>query len=102
MAVPRYLEILKDEGVSAWNKFREESGESNPDLSGAKLDYLDLRRANLSGANLTGVELKFSDLTDAQLFYADLNGARLKAVKLIRADMRGAALLDVDTEDVDL
>jgi len=51
MAVPRYLEILKDEGVLAWNKFREESGESNPDLSGAKLEYLDLRRANFRRVN---------------------------------------------------
>ncbi len=46
------------------------NSESSPEkaipLSGAKLDYLDLRRANLTGANLAGVELKFSDLTEAQ------------------------------------
>ncbi|MGA2604505.1 MAG: toll/interleukin-1 receptor domain-containing protein [Verrucomicrobiia bacterium] len=81
MANPEHLAILQ-QGVEAWNRWRDENPGIAPDLSGT-----DLNRANLIGANLY-----YADLSLAKLSRADLHGANLSRAKLSRADLHGANL----------
>jgi uncharacterized protein YjbI with pentapeptide repeats len=60
------------------------------DLSGAKLNNLDMTYADLSSANLSGADLSNSILTSANLSKANLSGANLSGVNLFEADLSGA------------
>lgn len=69
MANPKHLDLLKqgyNEGYSAWNRWRKEEPETQPDLSGADLRGIIKKRAGvrLTGANLTGANLSGTDLTN--------------------------------------
>src|SRR6266704_274102 len=81
------LGILKEQGVKAWNQWREEHPEIHPDFTEADLREAYLRNANLEGADLTG-----ADLREAYLRRADLRGADLKEANLEGADLTGADL----------
>jgi len=59
MANEEHLRILK-QGVEAWNKWREENPDTEPDLRGANLS-----RANLSGANLSRANLREANVERA-------------------------------------
>lgn len=79
----------------------------NKDLTGIKLNHLDLSGANLKGANLAGaklrgVNLEGADLEDAFLPEADLRGANLRGVNLKGAELWKADLRDADLSDADL
>ena len=65
-------------------------------LSGARLDGIDLRNARLAGAQLAGAYL-----ADADLRRAVLDGACLAGAMLTRADLRDASLLEVDATGAD-
>jgi len=56
MANKKQLAILQ-QGVAAWNKWREENPDTKIDLRGAKLDGLDLSGANFSKADIRGASL---------------------------------------------
>jgi hypothetical protein len=71
MANPKHLAILQ-QGVEAWNAWRENDPDVNPDLSEA-----DHSKANLTGANLTRANFDRAHLIGANLFHADLTGAHL-------------------------
>jgi uncharacterized protein YjbI with pentapeptide repeats len=60
------------------------------DLSGAKLNNLDLSYADLSSANLSGADLSNTTLFGANLSKANLSGANLTAVNLFEANLSGA------------
>jgi uncharacterized protein YjbI with pentapeptide repeats len=62
------------------------------DLSGAKLNDLDLSYADLSGANLSGADLTNSVLYQANVSKANLSGANLTNVNLFEANLSGANL----------
>jgi uncharacterized protein YjbI with pentapeptide repeats len=62
------------------------------DLSGAKLNDLDLSYADLSGANLSGADLTYSVLYQANVSKANLSGANLTNVNLFEANLSGANL----------
>jgi uncharacterized protein YjbI with pentapeptide repeats len=64
MANQEHLDILK-QGVQAWNRWREEHPDVDPDLSNANL-----RHTNLRGANLRGANLRDANLGDADLYHA--------------------------------
>jgi uncharacterized protein YjbI with pentapeptide repeats len=66
MADQSHLEILQ-QGVRAWNSWRERNLSIKPDLSEANLNGAYLGGANLSGANLTGSVLVGTNLTEATL-----------------------------------
>jgi len=51
MANPEHMHMLQ-QGVDAWNRWREEHREVQPDLGGANLHWVSLVRADFSGANL--------------------------------------------------
>jgi uncharacterized protein YjbI with pentapeptide repeats len=101
MANDAHVKILK-EGVSAWNKWREENPVIRPDLKksklpganlfAAKLSYADLSEADLSGADLIGANLHRANLSGAFLSRANLDGADLSGAKLFRAKLSEANL----------
>jgi uncharacterized protein YjbI with pentapeptide repeats len=122
MADESHRKIL-EQGVEAWNSWRERNPLIPPDLSGAKLSdaklsdaklsWANFRRANLSGANLSGANLSHAnlyevDLSEANLYEADLSpgvnlsGANLSGAYLYKADLYGADLYEADLSDADL
>lgn len=86
MANPDHLAILK-KGVEAWNQWRVQSPQINPNLCGANLESI-----NLSSANLSSTKLSFADLCSTNLHNADLRNADLSAADLRNADLRNAQL----------
>ena len=131
MANDEHLAILK-KGVAAWNKWREQHPDVEPDLRGANLNganllgaYLhganlrqadlvqanlsranlsgtNLNRANLSGANLSGANLGRADFSMANLSGADLRVANLNVADLSYANLRGANLSEADLSSANL
>jgi hypothetical protein len=111
MANPEHLQIL-EQGVEAWNEWREQNERIRPHLNGAELSEAsltganlskaDLRRADLHAASLTGANLSKADLRRADLYAADLDGADLTGVDLRRADLTIADLDGADLTGADL
>jgi uncharacterized protein YjbI with pentapeptide repeats len=60
------------------------------DLSGAKLNNLELEYADVSSANLSGADLSNSMLSNANLSKANLSGANLSGTNLSFANLSGA------------
>jgi uncharacterized protein YjbI with pentapeptide repeats len=79
MANQEHLEPLK-EGVEAWNQWRQDHPDVEPDLMGA-----DLRRAKLNRANLRRAKLNRADLSEANLMGAYLGSANLQEANLSKA-----------------
>lgn len=131
MANQEHLAILK-QGVEAWNKWREEFPDIQPDLSqanlsGTDLHYFilskvdlhnailiksDLRGAHLSFSNLEGADLSDAALNHTELFRTNLSGANLTGAELYRtnfnstnlsnANLYGASLARTIFADIDL
>ncbi|AOS83919.1 hypothetical protein BIU88_07000 [Chlorobaculum limnaeum] len=91
MANPEHLAILK-QGVEAWNKWREENPDIEPDLINADIWGMKLCGINLHKANLWKAKLHRTDLTGADLSEANLEGANLFLAKLVSANLWGAVL----------
>jgi uncharacterized protein YjbI with pentapeptide repeats len=82
------------QGVEAWNQWREANRGIQPDLSRANLTQADLSEAYLSGVNLmqaslTGAKLSGAYLSEAYLSGANLTGAILSGTDLTGADLSG-------------
>ncbi len=106
MANPKHLELLQ-QGVDAWNAWREKEPSIRPDLTGAelfraKLGKANLRWADLSGANLLGADLGEANLRDANLNRADLSQAFLAGADLRGADLREGMLVNACLTGADL
>src|SRR5713101_2285445 len=86
MVKRQHLELLR-QGITAWNQWRKDNPDIQPNLS-----EVDLRQADLSGANLSGADLWGADLSEADLSGADLSGADLSEADLRDADMSNANL----------
>ena len=71
MANLEHLQILQ-QGIEAWNLWRNQHLDIRPDLSGALLSGADLSGADLSRALLSDASLRGADLSRAWLFEADL------------------------------
>jgi uncharacterized protein YjbI with pentapeptide repeats len=96
MANEEHLAIIKL-GVEAWNQWRRENVETNPDLCGAKLGFI-----NLSGVNLSESDLSNAYLRAATLKNACLRGATLIGTDIINADLSNADLSSADLRGADL
>jgi uncharacterized protein YjbI with pentapeptide repeats len=72
------------------------------DLSGAKLDFVDLTGADLSGADLNRASLKGIVLSNAVLVGAKLAGTNLTGANLVQADLGLSALNDAMLDGADL
>lgn len=91
MADAPQLELLQ-QGVETWNTWRKEHPTTAidltaADLSGMRLNRIDLHGADLSNANLSGVKMR-----DADLRRAIFNHANLQHAVLSRSDLRKASL----------
>jgi uncharacterized protein YjbI with pentapeptide repeats len=87
MANAEHVALLLDNGVAAWNAWREKNPNIRPDLSGVTLVHVDRSGANLSGANLSDARFVLANVREA-----NLKGANLKNAALIRADLGGSNL----------
>lgn len=92
MANKTQQEMLKS-AVGAWNAWRQEHAEVQPDLAEAHLLGLDLMGANLDRADLRKADLRGANLSDASLVGAHLEGATFFRAVLDRADLSGAHLI---------
>ena len=106
MANPEHLAIL-EEGVWAWNRWREKNPEIPPDLNWANRCSANLNWANLRGAGLNWANLNWAVLNGADLIGAKLNGTGLHGANLIgadfsRANLRGASLIGANLSAADL
>ena len=80
------------QGAEAWNAWRREHPEVEPDLRDSHLRGLDLSRADLAGADLSKADLRGTILRGARLRGARLVGANLFKAVLDDADLDGAVL----------
>jgi hypothetical protein len=118
MAIKKHIQILK-KGVVAWNEWRLNNIQIDPDLSNADLTWAALTtyypvsgtvrtqigallfRANLSGANLKGVDMSFAHFGSANLSCADLSQSDMTGAKLIKADLTEANLSEAHLMNTD-
>jgi uncharacterized protein YjbI with pentapeptide repeats len=70
---------------------------NRPDLSGAKLSGIVLRRQDLSRVIFTNADLRYADLRES-----DLNNSIMRFTHLIGASLGGASLMKVDFSDANL
>jgi uncharacterized protein YjbI with pentapeptide repeats len=99
-------------GVDAWNLWRSENPDVEPDLvgaslsgadlSGVDLNGVDLSAADLSGTDLCRTNLRRANLDEANLGRAFLGGAFLGGANLRRASLREAKLSGADLRGADL
>jgi Pentapeptide repeats (8 copies) len=79
-----HLELI-NQGVDAWNGWRDKHVTTQPDLNGANLSWVNLSeaeliRADLSMADLTGADLTTASLVETNLENANLNGCRIYGI----------------------
>ena len=91
MANDEHVAIL-EQGMEAWNAWREKNPGIVPDLT----------KSDLVGADLTGAILYLTDLVDADLRGARLRGANLTEANLVGANLQGAGLMEAPLERADL
>jgi hypothetical protein len=105
MANPEHLEIL-NLGVEAWNRWRRECPDVEPNLSGENLYRTNGGRADFSGANFIGAKLIRANfggaLSGAKLYGADLRGANLYGANLCDTGLTGANLTGANLFNADL
>ncbi len=99
MVNQEHLTIL-NEGVEAWNEWREHYSTITPDLSAADLEAIDLHGANLRQANLSNANLSYTALGEANLTKANLQGANLFGAHISRALVEGANLQGADLREL--
>jgi hypothetical protein len=131
MANQEQLDIILKQGVQAWNQWRREHPEIQPDLRDANLigtnlgtsehrgrlereliesteegkfsyDAVNFSNADLSNANLREANLRGADLSNANLRGAYLNQANLNLANLDGADLGGANLSWTSFNDASL
>ena len=101
MADGEHLKIF-NQGVAAWNRWRQKHRGLQPDLSGADLKRANFRYANLNDANLEHANLEGANLGRAFLEGAELHGATQRGAHFFSADLRHADLRDADLREAQL
>lgn len=96
-----YLSLI-EQGVEAWNRWREENSEIKPDLSRVYLFETDLSGFNLSDVNLNRACLIGANLKRANLDRAELNGAYVSGANLTEAKLRGTNLSSANFSEANL
>lgn len=79
-----------DEGVGAWNRWREDCPDVRPDLKHLHRMNADIRSYNLREADLSWSDLLSSDLSGAKLQRANLEGMDARDAKFVGADLTEA------------
>ncbi|MCH8208990.1 MAG: pentapeptide repeat-containing protein, partial [Nitrospinae bacterium] len=83
-----------EEGAEAWNLWRIDNPDIDPDLSGANLSKANLYGANLNGVDLSGADLGGANLSEAVIYKANLSGANLSGADLSGANLNLANLIN--------
>ncbi len=101
-----HLEMI-NQGVEAWNKWREENPEIEPDLSDVDFSNLKLNNANLSDTDFRRSNLRNTDFRGANLVRADLRACNISQTsfnlaKLREANFSEAYLRKSDLTEADL
>jgi uncharacterized protein YjbI with pentapeptide repeats len=101
-----HLEMV-NKGVEAWNKWREDNPEIEPDLSDVDFSNLKLNNANLSDtdlrrSNLVNTDFRGANLIRADLRAANINKAGFNLAKLREANFSEAYIRESDLSEVDL
>lgn len=96
MASEEHMRILT-KGVKVWNDWRRGDPYDLPDLSGAQLSGMDLRRYHFTGSWMVGADMRDTNLSATYFGWANLNGANLAGANLVaanfeNAEMRGCCL----------
>lgn len=117
MADKEQLDLITEDGVTAWNAWRTENPRVLTNLSEADLQacYLDsanfgdtnlqdavLKGAHLAGANLTRANLSGADFSSADLTNAKLSGAKLAGINLAQANLTKTDLTGANFKDTNL
>ncbi len=89
MANEQHLAML-NEGVEAWNAWREHNEHILPDLSKAKLAFRDLRAANFGNCAFCEADLEDADFRSADLRGADFSAANARNASFADTDLRNA------------
>jgi uncharacterized protein YjbI with pentapeptide repeats len=95
LALPFQFELLKGYLIGQ-NANLTMADLSGVNLSGDRLDSVNLTRANLTSANLSGAVLTNGDLLGVNLTSADLTNAALSGVDLSEAKLNGATMTGAD------
>ncbi|MGH7886027.1 MAG: pentapeptide repeat-containing protein [Thermodesulfobacteriota bacterium] len=106
MANSEHVNKLK-EGVSSWNKWRQDNPDIVPDLGWANLVSLDLREVILSNSNL---KLAFcrdcilvnADFQSANLYGTNFQNSNLAGANLENANLEGAHITNADLTGANL
>ncbi len=101
MADGEHLKIF-NQGVAAWNRWRQKHRGLKPDLSAADLKRANFRYANLNDANLEHANLEGANLGRAFLEGAELHGATQRGAHFFSADLRHADLREADLREAQL
>jgi uncharacterized protein YjbI with pentapeptide repeats len=101
MAVQSHLDVLQ-QGVEAWNSWREQNPFKEPVLSNAYLSGANLSEADLHRAELWEVDLSGADLSRANLYQAYLLKANLSKADLHVASLHSAYLSEANFSEADL
>jgi hypothetical protein len=98
MANQEHLQILQ-QGVKAWNQWREQNRDIIPNLSGANLSRAILGWVDRGGADLTRASLSAAMLSEVMLLAANLRNADLSNADLSKAFLSGANLSGADLSE---
>ncbi len=79
MADEEQLRILREKGVEAWNRWREEHPDVRADLFGADLSGADLGEANLHEADLRAADLWRAELSGAVVGWTRFRASRCRS-----------------------
>lgn len=97
MANEEHLKILK-QGVKAWNKWRKDNPDIEPDLRSANITGWNLCDANFSCTDLSYSILENTDFSGASLHCANLSYSELKRAKFLNSDLNSTNLIFADLE----
>jgi uncharacterized protein YjbI with pentapeptide repeats len=86
MEIREHLTILK-QGVVAWNQWRLQHPDIQPDLGGTSFRQVNLGGINLSETNLLGADFNCANLQGANLSRSILRGANFPATNLRGANL---------------
>jgi len=95
MANEKQLYIL-EEGVAAWNEWRDRNLGVKVDLEEADFSYANLSEVNLLGANLRKADFRNADLRVADLSEADLSEGNFRGAYLVGAKISSATIFETD------
>jgi hypothetical protein len=101
MANEEQLAIL-DQGVEAWNDWRQENPAASIDFKRANLRNKQLENVNLAEADLNEAELSFAHLKNANFVFADMDHAVISFANLEGANLSAANLENAYLEDANL